>query len=134
MSEITIVTAYFDIGRDKWKGFERGNNKYINYFKFWAKINNKVIIYTSPEFEDEIKDIRKNFGLENRTKIIIINDFRDFDKDLYYRMKDAMNNDTALLFHKETHRPEAWSWDYNYIMMLKTYCIMDAIKKIMLRD
>lgn len=38
MSELTIVTAYFDIGRNKWKGFERGNNKYINYFKFWARI------------------------------------------------------------------------------------------------
>ena len=28
--ELTLITAYFDIGRDKFKGFERGNNKYIN--------------------------------------------------------------------------------------------------------
>ena len=34
MSEITLVTAYFDINRKNWSGFERNSNKYINYFKF----------------------------------------------------------------------------------------------------
>lgn len=45
MDEITIVTAYFNIGREKWKGYERGDNKYINYFDFWAKIKNNIIVY-----------------------------------------------------------------------------------------
>lgn len=129
MSEITLVTAYFDIGRDKWKGFERGNNKYINFFKFWARIRNKLIIYTSPHFVDEIQEIRKSFGLEDKTKIISIDDFTNFDKDLYARIVKSMNNEISLLFHKEPHRPEAWNADYNYIMMLKTYCILDAINK-----
>ena len=42
MSDITIVTAYFDIGRGNWNNSERGNNKYINYFKFWARIKNFI--------------------------------------------------------------------------------------------
>ena len=128
MSEITIVTAYFDIGRNNWKGFERGTNKYINYFKFWARIQNKVIIYTSPQFVDEIFEIRKQFGLEDKTKIIAIDNMINFDKDLYHKINKVMDNDISLLFHKEPHRPEAWSGDYNYIMMLKSYCIVDAIK------
>lgn len=122
MSELTIVTAYFDIGRNKWKGFERGNNKYINYFKFWARIKNKLIIYTSPEFEEEIKDIRKSFGLEDKTKIIIINDFKNFDKDLYFRMKNAMDKEISLLFHKEPHRPEAWKLYYDVKDLLYNRC------------
>ena len=30
--DITIVTAYFDIDRKNWKGFERSNNDYIKLF------------------------------------------------------------------------------------------------------
>ena len=39
-NEISIVTWFFDIGRKDWKGFERDNNTYANYFKFWARLNN----------------------------------------------------------------------------------------------
>lgn len=28
----------FDIGRKDWKGFERDNSTYANYFKFWARV------------------------------------------------------------------------------------------------
>ena len=28
--EITLVTAYFDIGRGEWGKFKRGDNKYIS--------------------------------------------------------------------------------------------------------
>ena len=68
MSEITLVTAYFDIGRGLWKKQERDNNKYIEYFRFWARIKNRLIIYTTEEFREEIYEIRKSFGLEDRTK------------------------------------------------------------------
>lgn len=126
--ELTLVTAFFDIGRDKFKGYERGNNKYISYFKFWARIKNNLIVYTSPQFKDEILQIRANFGLKDKTKVITIDDFKTFDIDLYNRIKHAMNNEISLNFHKDIKRPEAYSWDYNYIMILKWYCITDAIK------
>lgn len=125
--ELTLVTAYFDIGRDKFKGYERGNDKYINYFKFWARMRNKLIVYTSSQFKDEIMEIRSDFGLKEQTKIIVIDDFRQFDIDLYRRIHHAMNNEISLNFHKDINRPEAYSADYNYIMMLKSYCIVDAI-------
>lgn len=126
--ELTLITAYFDIGRDKFKGFERGNNKYINYFKFWAKMKNNLIVYTSSQFKDEILNIRENFGLKEKTKIVVIDDFKSFDINLYNRIKKAMDNTIALNFHKDINRPEAYSWDYNYLMMLKSYCILDAIE------
>lgn len=125
--ELTLITAYFDIGRDKFKGYERGNDKYINYFKFWARMRNKLIVYTSSQFKDEIMEIRSDFGLKEQTKIIVIDDFRQFDIDLYRRIHHAMNNEISLNFHKDINRPEAYSADYNYIMMLKSYCIVDAI-------
>ncbi|EAJ8906968.1 protein YibB, partial [Campylobacter jejuni] len=35
-NEITIVTAFYDIGRKDIKNFERDNDKYLSYFEFLA--------------------------------------------------------------------------------------------------
>lgn len=129
MSDITIVTAYFDIGRGNWNNSERGNNKYINYFKFWARIKNNLIVYTTKEFANEILSIRKDFGLEEKTKVIIVDDYKAFDRDLYNRIEKVMNNDISKTFHKDIKRPESWNVDYNYVVMLKWYCIEDVISK-----
>lgn len=130
MSEITLVTAYFDIGRGLWKKQERDNNKYIEYFRFWARIKNRLIIYTTREFREEIWEIRKSFGLEDRTKIIVIDDFRDFDKEMYNKIKKTMNHELAKTFYfkHDIKRPEVWNWEYNYVVMLKFYCMLDVVK------
>lgn len=127
--ELTIVSAFFDIGRENFKGYERGNNKYISYFKFWARIRNNLIVYTTREFVSEILSIRRNFGLEEKTKVIEIDDYKSFDRDLYNKMKKVMDNEISLNFHKDIKRPESWNVDYNFIMMLKSYCIVDAVQK-----
>ena len=49
MSEITLVTAYFNIGRGSWTGFSRDNNKYIRYFEHWARLKTKLIVYPTPD-------------------------------------------------------------------------------------
>lgn len=48
MSDITIVTAFFDIGRGEWAtgGFKRTPEDYLNYFKQLAVLENEMIIFT----------------------------------------------------------------------------------------
>ncbi len=129
MSDITIVTAYFDIGRNNWKGYERNNNKYIQYFKFWAKIRNNIIVYTNKDLVEKIYEIRNNYGLKERTKVIAIEDIHDIDTLLYKKMKEVMANEISLNFHfhKEIKRPEAWNVEYNYVTFLKYYFVNKAI-------
>lgn len=136
MAEITLVTAYFDINRKNWIGFERDTNKYINYFKFWAKIKNKLIIYTQPQFAKEIYNIRKSFGLERQTQIVTIDNPINYNKDLYLKIKKVMQNELLINFHhyKEIHRPEVWRSDYNYITCLKFYLVYKAIKDFNLKN
>ncbi len=128
--DITIVTAYFDIDRKNWKGFERSNNDYINYFKFWARIKNNLIVYTSKEFVEDILNIRKNFGLEKNTKVIVIDNVFKCDEKMYEKMKCVMENEILLNFHfpKEKKRLNAWNVNYNYITYLKTYFVNKAIE------
>lgn len=129
MDEITIVTAYFNIGREKWKGYERGDNKYINYFDFWAKIKNNIIVYTDKNLVNKVYEIREKYGLKEKTKVIAINNLYDIDVLLYNRMKKVMENEISLNFHfhKEIKRPEAWNVEYNYVTFLKYYFVNKAV-------
>ena len=79
MSELSIVTAFFDIGRGDWtpdKGLphylQRSNDTYLERFSHLAKLENEMVIFTSKEFENKIRSLRGS----KPTKIHTI----DFDK------------------------------------------------------
>lgn len=64
-SSITIVTAFFDIGRGNWtsdKGFsphlERTSDTYIEYFKNLSELDNDMVIFTSSVLKPKIEKIR----------------------------------------------------------------------------
>lgn len=129
MSEITLVTAYFNIGRGSWTGFSRDNNKYIRYFEHWARLKNKLIVYTTPDIADKVKEIRRRFGLENRTTVISIQDVTTSVPDVYNAIKSVMTNKESWLFHKRLNHPESWNYLYNYVTNIKPFWVQDAIKK-----
>ncbi len=64
-TSITIVTAFFDIGRGDWtsnKGFsphlERTADTYIQYFENLSELGNDMVIFTSSELKPKIEAIR----------------------------------------------------------------------------
>ena len=59
MNDISIVTAFFDIGRGDWtpdKGLphylQRTTKTYLERFGYLAKLKNKMVIYTSEDLVD----------------------------------------------------------------------------------
>ena len=85
VNSITIVTAFFDIGRGDWsteKGHPshllRDNQTYLSYFENLAKLDNEMIIFTSREFELIVKQLRK----DKPTKIVTIDIDREFSREL----------------------------------------------------
>ena len=49
LKRIRIVTAFFDIGRAHFDGYERDNETYFAYFRFWSRIQNEMLVYCAPE-------------------------------------------------------------------------------------
>lgn len=129
MTELTLVTAYFNIGRENWTGFNRGDENYISYFKHWARIRNKLIVYTAPFFVNRVMEVRATFGLQDRTTVIPIEDVTQCAPDLYQSIKTTMSNKESWLFHKKLDHPESWNYDYNYVTGLKPYWVCDAIQR-----
>lgn len=127
--ELTIVTAYFNIGRENYnKNYARGDDKYINYFKFWARIKNDLVVYTQKEFKDEIIEIRDSFGLKDRTKVIVIDDIYTLLPDMYKRMCEIEKDSYFKKYRYIKNCPDN-NAKYDYIMFLKSWCLKDALDK-----
>ena len=128
MDKITIVTAFFDIGRTNFKEIPRSNDKYLEHFKFWARMKNDVVIYTDSVMGPKAMKVREEFGLKDKTKLVIIDDISTIDKELLERMRTIDNDKTFLSFRYNPNSAENNSL-YNYVMLLKAWCIKDAVDK-----
>lgn len=128
MNELTIVTAFFDVGRKDFKGLSRSNELYLSYFKFWARIKNKLIVYTDNIMAKEVKKIRKEFGLLDKTEIIVIDDISKIEPNLYNKMQKISIDKTFLDF-RYMENPADNNAKYDYIMLLKFWFIKDAVEK-----
>ena len=130
MREITIVTAFFDIGRDKYAFYSRSVEKYLDYFRFWARIQNKLVVYTAPELVDKVMEIRGEFGLADKTVVIAVPDIFEVEGKLFERMKAVESNPDFYQFRANAD-PE-WpdnKANYDYIMLMKYWCLQDAASK-----
>ena len=127
--EITLVTAYFDIGRGSWNKFKRGDNKYVSYFKLWARMRNKLVVYTNAEVAGEVWEIRESYGLRDRTEVIVIDDVISCDSAIYQKIEQAMQHPISNRFHRHPNYPEAFAPIFNYVVLLKPYFVADAVKR-----
>lgn len=81
MADITIVTAFFDIGRGNSRVgerimpeyFIRSTDTYFEYFSHMAKLENDMVIFTTEEFKERILSLRKGYGNTN----VVIFDFHN---------------------------------------------------------
>ena len=128
MSEITLVTAFFEINRSTWVKFSRTEKTYFKHFDHWARMKNRLVVYTMPEMVSEVLAIRRKYGLEDRTIVVPINDVTKEVPDVYQDIKYAMENKDSWLFHDALANPESWNYRYNYITCIKSYWVQKAVK------
>ena len=135
MGEITLVTDFFDIGRgqDKNEELRRTASKYFDEFKRWARIQNRLIVYTDSKSAETIKAIRAEYGLADKTIIMATDNLFELEGNLLSRMEKASKNRDFLNFR---YLQEASSNNpkYDYLWMMKYYFMNDAYEKGLLTE
>lgn len=126
--EITLVTAFFNIGRENYKAIPRPDSKYMKDFEGWARLRNNLIVYTQPEMKDLILAIRDKFGLKEKTIIIEIEDIYSIEPEILEKMRRISIDKYFLDFR---YLPNATSniSEYSYLMLLKSYFVKDAVER-----
>ena len=127
MKPIRIVTAFFDIGRAHFEGYERDNETYFAYFRFWARIRNDMLIYCAPQHAERISSIRAEYGLADRTEVVTVPDLFAIEPDLYRRMQ-RVAKDPGFQSFRFYRAPENDA-PYSYVTMLKAWCLADAAER-----
>ena len=123
-TDITIVTAFFDIGRGTWtpdRGYphylHRTTDTYFERFSHLAKLDNEMFVFTTKDHFDRIAELRGNrpTTLFEFDLVSEAHDLRD-SIELIYATPDYIR----LINPNEKMNPEYWSADYVIINLFKS--------------
>lgn len=134
MSDITIVTAFFDIGRGDWtpdKGLphylERSVDTYIDRFSHLAQLDNEMVIFTT---EDLIPKIKQHRDKQKQKTSYVTYDPRvrmvDVRDKIIKVQSDPEFQKKVLI--SQSKNPEYWNPDYVLVTNLKAYFVNASIK------
>jgi len=132
MSDITIVTAFFDIGRGDWtpeKGLphylHRTTETYLDRFAHMATLDNEMVIFTSEDLAPKVEELR----VDKPTQIIVM-DFNSSFEDLKKEVSRVQNSDEYknMINPSQIKNPEYWNSDYVVVNLLKSTFVHRAIK------
>lgn len=135
---ITIVTAFFDIGRSDWSiesghssYLKRTTEEYFNYFENLAKLNNMMVVFTTENLKKQILDIRGDLP----TKVIVIDLERKFT-NILKKIERIQNLDEFknMIKPEQLKNPECWSSQYVLINNLKSYFVCKALLSCEIKD
>ena len=129
MNNYTIITAFFDIGRENWSHYTRSVDKYLQNAKRMLSLQDDMIVFIEPKFVDFVKENRQNN--KNKTTIIPIN-----ITDLYwYKYLNTIQNimDSSEFKNNLINPkcPEVSNALYDIIMFSKTMLITLTIQNNM---
>lgn len=135
MSDLTIVTSFFDIGRKNSlvKGMARSSNDYLSYFRVWARMKNNLIVYTQSDLKDSVLKIRDEFGLLDKTRVVVIDDIYSIMPEYFEKMREIENNPafSEFRFYNKAMSNQA---KYCYLVLLQYWFIQDAVSNGWIND
>jgi protein YibB len=142
---ITIVTAFFDIGRGELPAEYRGRllphhqhrsvETYFDFFKNLAKLKNDMVIYTTKEHADRIRNIRIAEGLGDKTYVMVMPSYLpEGFKEYKDKVQEVMDDEN---YWRKVHNPqliEYWHSDYVLINIFKALYVTHAINSGLVKN
>ena len=139
MSNITIVTAFFDIGRGELPAMKHGRilphhqhrstEMYFHYFENLARLNNPMVIYTTPDLVDRVVTLRKKYGHDSDDMTTVIHADSYLPEPIRHlkdRVQEIMDNPEFVNMVDNPQLIEYWHSDYVLINMMKSGFVASA--------
>jgi protein YibB len=139
-TSISIVTAFFDLGRGDWTtqsgfsaGYQRSTDVYLQRFETMARLDNHMVVYTSPDLAPAVLERRR--GKEDRTRVIPLPFASLFpDKRAAIRRVQEDPAFRARLNPVQHNNPERRSPDYILVTNLKPFFVTHAVQNRLVAD
>lgn len=136
MSKISIVTAFYDIGRGDWSMemqknggplphyLQRSVDKYIDHFTRMCEIDTEIIVYTSSDIAPRLAAISPNVK-------VVEYDYFNLHKELRDKIELVQSSQQFVnrINPYQVRNPEYWSKDYVGVTTLKAFYVTDAFER-----
>ncbi len=131
---ISIVTAFYDIGRGDWsadKGhphyLQRSNEVYLERFSHLTKLKNEIVVFTTKDLAERVEQIC--YGRMEKTKIVVLDVFKMF-AEMRKHIEDVQKSEQykSLINPNQAKNPEYWNPDYVMVTNLKAFFVHMAIQ------
>lgn len=136
MSKISIVTAFYDIGRGDWSMnvqknggplphyLQRSVDKYIDHFTRMCEIDTEIIVYTSPDIAPRLAAISPNVK-------VVEYDYFNIHQELRDKIEAIQTSPEFIkkINPYQVRNPEYWSKDYVGVTSLKAFYVADAYER-----
>ena len=135
-TNMTIVTAFFDVGRGDVPPVVRGRkvpsyqkrtfDEYFYNFNMLASMKNDMIIYTEPRFVDTINQMRASYGNVENTKVIVYENALESFNFVTEELNKVLNSEEYVSKIDNPHLIEYWNAKYNLVNFLKSHFVTQA--------
>ncbi len=126
----TIVTALFDIGRDKWDNYQQGYDMYLTWMTSLLMYDTKMVIYTDNSLYETILNKRKVCDPNLENTIFVVKKLEELEayKMFFDRVELLMKTEE---FKKKVafQVPEMTKPLYNIVIFNKLFYILESIEK-----
>lgn len=141
MTNLSIVTAFFDIGRGSWtadKGFPfylaRSADTYIERFERLCELKNDIVVFTSPEYADRLSEI--GHKRDSACTTVCTVDLEENFGDLLEQISNIQGSED---FRKNVRphlmkNPEYWNSYYVLVTNLKAKFTSQAIQDDLVKN
>lgn len=134
MKPISIVTAFYDIGRGEWtpsKGLphylERSVDTYLERFSHLCDLDNDIVVFTSADLVPRVNEVIRKKNKQNITVVEY-----DLDRFNFLRSKIEYIQQSEKFQSKinpsQKLNPEYWNPDYVLVTNLKAYFVDMAVE------
>lgn len=140
MANISIVTAFYDIGRGDWtpeKGhphyLHRPNNVYIERFKRLTRLHNDITVFTSPDLVEKLEKACE--GSTSKVTVVgfdILTAFSGMKNEI--RQIQQSPQFIKKINFSQIRNPEYWNSDYVLVTNLKALFPTIAIAEKLVKN
>ena len=122
IKKTAIVTAIFDIGRDKWDNFTMSYHTYLWWMRNLLYLDTNLIIYTEEKFKDDILRYRKEVDPKLNKTILIVQPLESIEgyKTFYEPLNNLMTGE-QFKSDIQFNVPEMTKPLYNVVMFAKLF-------------
>lgn len=127
----TIVTALYNIGRDKWEHFTSSYGGYLHWMERLLSVDCNIVIYIPGEFEDRVKELRRKYDRELAKTIIVIQELHELEAYKMFNdtLEELMTSDAFKSKVGFPDVPEMSKPLYNVIMFNKISWMRDCVNR-----